>query len=276
MENGSRTDPRRKKRLVSVKIRLRPNRFNSWRKEFYDQISRTSSHNAWKNLVQAGCVTRDLEWVLYNAIDSLDSALDAFKQGKMFRRQRNSVISEVRRLRKDFSQLTSLQLLGEPAYRVILAALTFEQVPPVFGSFDAILAQFERLLTLMDPVVGSGNVKRSRSAIVCGGEALVHLYIEEFTNRGFPEDTSGLLEYAAAAYGLDGERSFSTEAVNRRYKRYLRDHPLSYAHRQSWIREFKCLRQKIPDTNLELFIVRKSLEEGYSPLVEFWLKKSRR
>jgi hypothetical protein len=239
-------------------------------------MSLTSSQNAWNKLVVAGCVSKDLEWAFYNAIDCLDSAIDGFKQGKEFLRQRNSVISEVRRLRKDFGQLTSLQLLGEPAYQVILAALTFEKVPPVFGLFDAILAQLDGLLTLMNPIVGYGKIKKPQSSVACGGEALVRLYVQEFTGREFLEETSDLLECSAAAYGLGEERSFSSEAVNRRYKRYLRDHQSLHADSQRWIRQFKCLRRKNPDTSLELFLLRKSLQEGYPHMMEFWLRKSGR
>jgi hypothetical protein len=187
---------------------------------FWEKIGKPGRRAAWETLIAAGCLPTDLEWALYWAIDTFDTASHLPSAFQQFHRESLKVLRDIRRLRANLDSLMNVKSLGEPIWWFysgffefsMKEAFRFWQLQPNLARFEKNLKQF-----------GGRNSRTFKlaplkSMCACHSELILHVYVEVSTKRLFHKETSILLETAADAYSLD-DIEFTHDAVVRRYNR---------------------------------------------------------
>jgi hypothetical protein len=211
--------------------------FEYWRLRFLRILSHPVERTAWDTLNEAGCTPEDLEFVLYWSADDRDRRINLPEQLNAFREARGRVLNDVHRLKGSFGELAITPLDGQPAVGAVWD-LTEGRGRKKFESFSSVLSQFERAVEFLG--VGKIGVKQSQSSS-SGGEALVHVYVEQSCDRMFSESVSVLLGAASRAYG-PSVLKFSLEAVSQRYSRFRRKHPQEFEELQRCVWTHRILR----------------------------------
>lgn len=207
--------------------------FGKWLPRFRIELRTNERTEAWNALEEAGCRSQDLEWALYWAIDSIDTASCIPAALLAFRKESLNVLRVIRELRPSVQRLMEARVLLEPVWRLPFGFFKLPTREVVrFGRFQEDLSQFEtRLKQFTGRSATSKSITHLRAGPAAHGEAILHVFVEEFGDRVHHEESSILLEAAADAYNLEGTK-FTEQAVTQRYTRYR-------AHHQREVKEIR-------------------------------------
>ena len=240
--------------------------FIKWLPRFQTRIENSpGAAQAWDTLLE-GCNEQDLEWAFYWAVDVIDTGTYV-PNLKEFNGKSADLLRRMRTLRPLLKDVMDAKVAGVPFWYAYFGLLGFSRKDAFrFRKFWADFTWFEEKLALCTGTT-KGPRKRPKLRLALPGE-LLHCYVREGTGRPHHEEVSVLLEIAAKAYGLD-VRIFSQGAIEKRYKRFCRDHPQKVKELNDDIREL--WRKRIEDNDrvdlIPFLVARERARE--KPVIEF-------
>ena len=215
--------------------------------------------HAWNRLIKEHCDPEDLAWMLYRAIDNIDSANEFPKPMLAYMEARASVLRNINCLKAEFKQWMNVQFDGVQLW-FLLAKLSNPDVGAdreLFALFLVLIDKIEERLNELNEM--PRRVKPLRSEHASQGEVWLQAYVESATKKLFRPEVSVLLEVAAQAYGLEGG-VFTEDAVSRRYGRYRKHHPKTFAKLQQCLKDFRSERSSnVQKVELDRFLCQRLL-----------------
>jgi hypothetical protein len=235
--------------------------FKNWVRRFQTAINNApGAVQAWKVLSEE-CNEQDLEWAFYWAVVRVETDMYAPEVFREFHRKSHKLLRDMLRLRPTLKEVMACKVGGVPVWYQYFGFLGLSEKEAVrFWVFQAYFDLFVAKLFLsvgkgkgsespglvsrsprgrLAMKVGSGKTPgglpkplappiellnfNAKDCTIALPAELLQLYIKGETGRPHHEEVSVLLQLAADAYGLD--EVGSGDAIEKRYKRFCRDHP---------------------------------------------------
>jgi hypothetical protein len=193
--------------------------FRRWEIRFDRELKNPGTLKAWEKLKTHDCDLPSLKSTLYHAVECSAGAQEVPRAFRAYLGARETAFRQLTELSDTVREIMELKVGRE---QVAAGVLFFHGVKKehvrFFEAFNAQLKRFENVLKIA--TVPIRETPKLRDLLTAEGEALVHIYLKETTGKLFSAEVALLLEASAEAYGLGGGPTYSTESVNRRFRRF--------------------------------------------------------
>jgi hypothetical protein len=231
-------------------------RFMKWKQHFLLELKSPGPKASWRFLITKECDSRDLLWLLFWSVHLASIARTVPDVVTTLNELRASVLKDVDRLQKHLRNFMNVRLAGHPFWFALVSHKA--EIQQDTADFGMALLMILRTARHLEGMKVKTTVKSARSKAASHGEAWLHAYVVCRTRRLQFAHVSVLLEAAARAYGGLNAKSFSQEAVGKRYARYRKFYVTDHQEVVEWLAEFWCEREGGNDIELLPFLIARS------------------